>query len=244
MAASEALLLIAHGSARYPAAARPLLRHVEVLRAELPDIPIEVGLLNGVPSVQQALTAMTADRVHAVPFFMEAGYFTRVAIPRALGGDVRVRLCPPVGVHPGMVDIMETQARAGCMELHRAPGETAVLVVGHGSATAPGRALALHGHGAALAARAVFGHVAIACLEEAPLLADALRALGDWPVVVIGFFAGEGLHVRDDVPEAVAAEQQRSARPMIFNGSVMDDPMVRAIIRAQAGLAQQGRNQE
>lgn len=237
MAASEALLLIAHGSARYPAAARPMLRHVDVLRSEMPHFQIEAGLLNGAPSVQQALTAIKAATVHVVPFFMESGYFTKVAIPRALGGDTRARLCPPVGVHPGMVDILETQARAGCMELRRTPGETAILVVGHGSATAPGRALALHDHGAALAGRGVFGHVAIACLEEAPLLPDALRALGDWPVVVIGFFAGEGLHVRDDVPEAVAAERERSGRPVMFNGSVMDDPMVRTIIRAQAGLA-------
>jgi sirohydrochlorin cobaltochelatase len=237
--AKQALLLIAHGSTRYPEAARPLWRHVEALRQDMPDTRIEIGLLNGVPSVTDALSAMPAAPVHVVPFFMEAGYFTNVAIPQALGADPRVRLCPPIGVHPDMVDVIEAQARTGCASIGVSPTEAAVLVVGHGSASAPGRALAMQAHAVALAERRIFGQVATACLEESPLLADALRTLAAWPVVVIGFFAGEGMHVRDDVPTAIAAEHMRrgAGGPVVrFHGSVTDDPSLRRVIRAQAGM--------
>ncbi len=101
MTARQALLLIAHGSTRYADAARPLWRHVEALRQDMPDTCTEVGLLNGVPSITDALAAMPAIPVHVVPFFMEAGYFTNVAIPKALGADPRVRLCPPIGAASG-----------------------------------------------------------------------------------------------------------------------------------------------
>jgi sirohydrochlorin cobaltochelatase len=237
--ARQALLLIAHGSTRYPNAARPLWRHVDALRQAMPDTQIEVGLLNGAPSVADALSAIQAPRMHAVPFFMEAGYFTNVAIPKALGADPRVCLRPPVGLHPSMVDIIEAQASCGCAAIGVLPTAAAVLVVGHGSASAPGRALAMQAHAAALAERRIFGQIATACLEEPPLLADTLRTLADWPVIVIGFFAGEGMHVRDDVPNAIAMERSRrgAGGPVVqFHGSVTDDPSLRRIIRAQAGM--------
>jgi sirohydrochlorin cobaltochelatase len=237
--ARQALLLIAHGSSRYPDAARPLWRHVDAIRLETPDTQVEVGLLNSAPKAADVLATIPAPLVRVVPFFMETGYFTNVAIPRALGPDPRVRYCPPVGLHPAMADIVENQGRAGCATMSVSPAEAAILVVGHGSASAPGRTLAMHAHAASLAERRIFGQVATACLEEPPLLPDALRLLAAWPVVVIGFFAGEGMHVRDDVPSAIAAEQARrgAGGPDVrLHGSVTDDPSLRRIIRAQAGI--------
>ncbi|HVY16534.1 MAG TPA: CbiX/SirB N-terminal domain-containing protein [Rhodopila sp.] len=239
MTEREALLLVAHGSSRYEDAARPLRRQVAALRAAEPGLQVEGGLLNGTPSVAESLARIAAGTVHVVPFFMEAGYFTKVAIPRALGDDPRVRVHEPVGVHPAMADVIDAQGRAGCAALGVAPASAAILVVGHGSVSAPGRALALQDHGRVLAAAGVFGQVATACLEETPFLADALRALADRPVIVIGFFAGEGMHVRDDVPNAVAAEQRHrgGAGPAVrFHDCVADHPSLPRIIRAQAGL--------
>jgi sirohydrochlorin ferrochelatase len=57
------------------------------------------------------------------------------------------------------------------------------------------------------------------------------------PVVVIGFFAGGGGHVRDDVPALVAAEQAArgpGGAAVRFNGSVTDDPAMPRIILDQA----------
>jgi sirohydrochlorin cobaltochelatase len=239
VSANTALLLIAHGSVRYPDAARVLHRHAESLRAEAMFRQVEIGLLNGSRSVAEALALIDAEAVRAVPFFMEAGYFTREAIPRALGGDPRVHICPPIGLHDGMAGLIERQALAACGTLGVPSRSAAVLVVGHGSASAPGGVLALHEHTARVGWTTLFARVESACLEEAPFVAEALQGLRAHPVVVIGFFAGDGGHVRDDVPALVAAEQAARGSgglPVMFHGSVADDPVVTRIILDQAGL--------
>jgi sirohydrochlorin ferrochelatase len=178
--------------------------------------------------------------IRVVPFFMEDGYFTRVAIPRVLEADQRIRLCPPVGTHDGISRIVMAQAQLACASSGLVCGETVVLLVGHGSASAPGRALALHRHAATVAAARLFAKSEAACLEEPPLLADALRGLRAHPVIVLGFFAGAGMHVRDDVPAAIAAEQGDrgpGGHPVRFHGCVTDDPAMAQIILDQAGAS-------
>ncbi|MDR3533829.1 MAG: CbiX/SirB N-terminal domain-containing protein, partial [Rhodopila sp.] len=103
--------------------------------------------------------------------------------------------------------------------------------------SAPGRALALHRHASRVAATELFARVEAACLEEAPFIAPALSGLRHHPVIVIGFFAGEGGHVRDDLPALIAAEQQARGSTGLavrFQGSVTDDPAMTQIILDQA----------
>jgi sirohydrochlorin cobaltochelatase len=244
VAGNTALLLIAHGSTRYPDAAAAHLRHADALRAAGSFHEVEVGLLNGAPSVAEALGRISAASVRVVPFFMESGYFTRVAIPLALGlaeadAHPRFHLCPPIGLHDAMAGLIQRQGLTGCAALNLESRAVAVLVVGHGSASAPGRALALHEHAARAGWNGLFAGVEAVCLEEAPFVADALRALRHHPVVVIGFFAGDGGHVRDDLPALIAAEQAaRGAEglPVRLQGTVMDNPEVAQIILDQAAL--------
>lgn len=240
MFTNEALLLIGHGSTRYPDAASTLHRHADHLRETAGFAQVEVAVLNGAPSVDQALAMIDRPTIRVVPFFMEDGYFSRVAIPRALGNR-RVMMCPPVGIHDGIAGLMERQALAACVGSGIKSRAAAVLIVGHGSSSAPGRALALHRHAARVAATELFARVEAACLEEAPLVADALLGLRAHPVVVIGFFANRGGHVRDDVPAAIATEQAARARlaggdgpPVWFHGSMTEDPDMTGIILDQA----------
>jgi sirohydrochlorin ferrochelatase len=198
-----------------------LHQHADALRAEGVFAQIEVGLLNGAPSIAEALARITAPTIRVVPFFMEAGYFTNIAIPKAVGDDKRVRFCPPIGVHPAIADIAAGLA---------APND-AIVLVGHGSASAPGRPLSLHAHAARLA------RAEAACLEEPPFLADVLANLRAHPVSVIGFFAGAGMHVRDDVPGAIAAENAArgpDGHKVRFHGTVTQHPAMTQIIQDQA----------
>jgi sirohydrochlorin cobaltochelatase len=237
LSANDILLLIGHGSVRYPNAGEAMLRHADAVRATGRFAGVEVALLNGSPSVNEALGRIGAATVRVVPFFMENGYFSRVALARALGGYPAL-LCPPVGVHDGMAGLIERQALAACGDLGVPSHGTAVLVVGHGSSSAPGRALVLHRHVGRVAGTELFARVEAACLEEPPLVADVLPGLRAHPVVVIGFFANHGGHVRDDVPALIAAEQAGrgdAGQPVLFHGCVTDDPMMAEIILDQAG---------
>jgi sirohydrochlorin cobaltochelatase len=234
---NEALLLIGHGSARYPQAGDAMHRHADLLRQGGHFAQVEVAVLNGAPSVPEALGRIAASGIRVVPFFMEDGYFTQIAVPIAVGAETSITLCPPIGVHDGMAGIIERQGLAACAELGVASHTAAVLVVGHGSASAPGRNLTLHRHTARVASTTLFARVEAACLEEAPFVAETLASLRAHPVVVIGFFANQGGHVRDEIPALIAAEAQGRDLPVRFYGSVVEDPALVAIILDQASGA-------
>jgi sirohydrochlorin cobaltochelatase len=239
---NDALLLIGHGSPRYPDAADVMRRLAASLGESGHFCQVEAAVLNGSPSVAEALSRIAAPVVRVVPFFMEEGYFSQVAVPLAVGAGTRIILCPPIGIHDGMAGIIERQALRACSNLGFQPHETAVMVVGHGSARTPGRNLVLHRHTARVASTTLFARVEAACLEEAPFVADTLASLRAHPVVVIGFFANHGGHVRDDVPGLIAAEQrgreqQGRERGVRFVGCVVEEPAVADIVLDQASGA-------
>lgn len=209
--------------------------HADALRAQRRFAAVAVGLLNGTPSAADALADLAPRVVHVVPFFMELGWFVREAIPHALG-DGRghaLRYHAPVGVHRDMAALAAKRVLRVCGS---AAPRFAVLLVGHGSARAPGRPMALHRHVEALSATGQVGQVRAAFLEEPPLLADALREWRGSPVAVVGFFAGEGGHVRDDLPALLAAEHAArgiAGAPLLDLGVIADDPAMPQIILDQ-----------
>lgn len=232
---SAPILLVGHGSTRHPQAGDILHAQAGALRRR--GHPVVPAFLNGVPAVREALSGRAGPWRCAVPFFMEDGYFTRTAIPRALGRS-GIPVTPPVGLHPSLPRLIRRRAEAACREAGLAPTSTSVLLVGHGSASRPGQPLALHRHAAALAAAGRFPAVVSACLEEAPFVADALRALRPRPVLVIGYFANRGGHVLDDVPSLVRAARADDSGDWVVHecGNVTEDPALADIILDQAGL--------
>jgi sirohydrochlorin cobaltochelatase len=262
MSTTDALLLIGHGSARYPDAGRAMYRHADTLRAEARFGQVQVALLNGTPTVADAMGRIGGASIRIVPFFMEDGYFTRIAVPRAIdevrvGGHAasasgngepsrrmagnhapaRIVMCPPVGIHDGMAGLIERMAVDLCAAAGIASRVAAVLVVGHGSAESPGGALALHRHSSRVAATELFARVEAACLEEPPFVADALHGLRAHPVAVVGFFANHGGHVRDDLPALIATEQAArgdAGHAVLLRGCIADHPAMTDIIEDQA----------
>jgi sirohydrochlorin cobaltochelatase len=239
---NDALLLIGHGSPRYPDAADVMRRLAASLGETGHFCQVEAAVLNGSPPVAEALSRIAAPVVRVVPFFMEEGYFSQVAVPMAVGAGTRIILCPPIGIHDGMAGIIEHQALRACSNLGFQPHETAVMVIGHGSARSPGRNLVLHRHTARVASTTIFARAEAACLEEAPFVADTLASLRAHPVVVIGFFANHASHVRDDIPALIETErqgrqQQGQERGVRFVGCVVDDPAVADIVLDHASGA-------
>jgi sirohydrochlorin ferrochelatase len=206
-----------------------------MLRAQRRFASVAVGLLNGEPSAAEALATLAPHVVHVVPFFMEQGWFVREAIPRALGHGLghELRYHAPVGVHRDMATLAAARVLRVCgCDASR----FAVLLIGHGSARAPGRRMALHRHVEALSATRQVGQVRAAFLEEPPLVADVLREWRASPVAVVEFFAGEGGHVRDDLPALLAAEHAArgdAGAPLVDLGVIADDPAMPRIILDQ-----------
>lgn len=239
------MLLIGHGSASHAAAGRVLLEHAKALETELGAGRIGVGFLAGSPTPAQALARLTATTVHVVPFFMEHGYFSRQALPRALSpaaghaprAGQTVRLHKPVGTHPDMTDLIVRRARDACRQAETDAAAVALVLVGHGSARAPGRTLALHVHAGRVRVTGGFASVQAACLEEPPFVPDVLARLRNGPVAILGLFAGEGMHVAQDLPGLIAAARSQRSQPVLDLGFIGADAGMRRIIRATIDAA-------
>ncbi|WP_424357666.1 sirohydrochlorin chelatase [Methanocella sp. MCL-LM] len=110
----DALLLIGHGS-KDPRADDVLPYYVEQLSRSGRFSTVQACYLEKSPSIQEAVQAITADRVFVMPLLLAHGYHTRVTIPDELGikasGDVvdgkEIILLEPFGRSEHIVRLIE-----------------------------------------------------------------------------------------------------------------------------------------
>jgi sirohydrochlorin ferrochelatase len=165
------------------------------------------------------------------PMFMAGGWFTKVELPRRMAqeGADWTHLAP-FGLDPGVQDLGVTLA----LEAAQVPGETAVLVAAHGS----GRSRAPAEVAEAMAERlhaAGFARAEAYFIEEAPFIAEA-KGFGPGSLC-LPFFAAEGGHVTDDLPQALAQAgfRGRCLPPLGLDPRV--PALIAAALRSSAGKA-------
>ena len=110
-----AVLLIAHGS-RLAIANADLLQLAEQLRSRFPNHMIETAYLEltepTIPQGAERCVALGATRVLLLPYFLSAGTHVTEDLRRFRvqfadqWPNVRFDLCPPLGLHPLMLDIL------------------------------------------------------------------------------------------------------------------------------------------
>jgi sirohydrochlorin ferrochelatase len=110
-----AVVLIAHGSRR-PAANDDLVRLAEMVRARQRYDVIEIAYLElaepTIPQGARACVQQGATHVLMLPYFLSAGEHVVTDLEehrRQLSAEfpsVQFRLCPPLGLHPRIVDIV------------------------------------------------------------------------------------------------------------------------------------------
>lgn len=238
--ARTALVLAAHGERQVPEPNRLLAGHAEALGQRLAPMPVACGVLNGEPSLESALQDIGAkgvERLLVYPFFMADGYFVEQVLPRRIA-ESGVGLAPdilaPLGLDPGLDRLMMDDALDAARADGFEPGETRLLVVGHGSKFGPASADATRAMAERLRGREQFAKVDTAFLEEPPFIADALKN-GEGPVVVSGFFASDGMHSSRDVPDAIAQSRARA----VYTGPVGAQDAVRDLVAAAVADALQ-----
>jgi sirohydrochlorin ferrochelatase len=207
----RALLIVAHGEcagAGDNMLARELARRMKLAGA---FNEVAIGYVRIAPSIEDAARGLASPSVLVYPLFMSDGYYVRQAIPERLGLRTgrdtwghKVRIAPPLGVSPDLPVILDAALRSAAGAHGLDPGGAHVLLVAHGSTKSPHSADVARSIVQRVEAGRRFASVSLALLEEEPFLADALRDLPR-PLLVLGLFAGEGLHGGDDLTEAVRA---------------------------------------
>ncbi len=225
------VVIVGHGERGGNADNQVLLKLRDGVAAATGLTAVEAGVLNGEPTFEHALDALARAGCREIliyPFFMSGGYFVGTAVPDriALVGLVLPwHMLPPLGLDPALPAVIHRRALAEAHAVGWIPSSTRLLLVGHGSAKSRASAEATEKAAVAVAAFGQFNVVETAFLEEPPFVADRTgRDRGQ--TLVIGFFSAEGLHARDDIPEAIAGTDAH------YSGPIGADPAIAELAAA------------
>ena len=201
------LLLVAHGERRQAAANRGLLAHAAQIATQWPHTFVEAAVLNGEPSLEQALTVAAGRKLRCLlvyPFFMSDGYIVKQILHQHLRGraPAKTSVMRPLGLDPCLPSLLLKESLRAAHAAGFVPSRTQLLVAGHGSRLAREPAASVAHIADSLRDRGIFAAVRPAYLEEQPLLRNELKNERP-PIVVAGFFSGEGVHAWRDVPAAI-----------------------------------------
>jgi sirohydrochlorin cobaltochelatase len=200
MTEDSSLLLVAHGSTRYPAAADDLYRIADRLKPRFAHVDVAFWRQPPILSPDH----LRDGKVFVVPYFAGLGKHTEQLIPERLGLADRpdVIYCPPVGCHPSLPGMTHRRALAAAAE----PAETSLLLIGHGSRegganrTPEAIAETLRGMGG-------FAEVVTAYLEQAPFAADWRDLVRHPSVIAQPLLLSAGMHASDDLPPLFAGSE-------------------------------------
>jgi len=230
-----ALLIAAHGErgGERPAGAKneATFRIARSLSANLSNpglmSEVAVGFIRGEPSIKEALGSLTAPSIIVYPLFVANGYFTRDRLAQLLeeanGEGRKVRVMAPLGLDPGLPDLVTSFAAEAARQHAFEPSACNVILLAHGSKKNPASRKSTEQMEHALEANGNFRSVRGAFLEESPSLHTAAEGI-QGPIIVVGMFSGEGLHGAKDAPRLVS-------------GLLRDDAAFAGVIGTAAGVA-------
>ncbi len=229
------MLLAAHGERRAGATNAGVTHLAAKLRGH--GLDVAVGFVNSTPSIAGGLAALGERDVVVYPLFLSDGYFTRIRLPQLLEQAVRpgrrtVRILPPLGLDPGLPALIVDHLAGVARSRDLVPQSLGVILLAHGSTKDAASRACAEQIAAAVHGRASFRDVRVALLEEPPSLSEAAADLAA-PIIVLGLFAGEGLHGAADAPQLVDA----LGRDAAYAGTVgvlegLDDVVAAAVARA------------
>ncbi|MFU8834092.1 MAG: CbiX/SirB N-terminal domain-containing protein [Roseovarius sp.] len=197
-------IIVSHGQPSDPDPAEAeLVAFAQRVSEALPGWHVGAATLARPGALDAALAAAgPAPRIY--PLFMTEGWFTGDALRKRLSAAPEAVILRPLGVSPALPALAADLLRDRIAAAGWVPSEVQVFIAAHGSGRSPNSARDTRAFAAALGALLPLAEIRVGFVEEAPYLADAARGLGE-KSLCLPFFAAEGGHVVDDVPEALDA---------------------------------------
>jgi sirohydrochlorin ferrochelatase len=201
------VLLAAHGERGGGADNAGVERLAAALSRRNVAAEVGFGFIKGTPTISQAVRAFTAPRLIVYPMFFSDGYFTGVRLPQLLmdagRASLTISMLPPLGLDPGLAALVAAKVAQATRAQGLTDSQAAVVLLAHGATGNAASRRATERLADRLRARTQFSAVACAFLQEAPMLDAVIERLPD-RAVVVGLFAGEGLHGAEDVRRLIA----------------------------------------
>lgn len=215
MPEKSALVLVGHGSGRYPDAAKPILALADSIRRRALFTEVAAVFMKQDPPLSAALSLVSAPSVYVVPVFAGRGYYTGTLIPREIGltGPIterdgcRVIYTEPAGAHPRLPALLACRADGVARSCGWTPAETSLLLIAHGSARPGGAGETPKAIAAALAAMDHFAEVDLVFLEQEPFAPTWPERIKGERVVALPLLVAQGMHAGQDIPPLFGLNQ-------------------------------------
>lgn len=208
--ATKAAIIVSHGQPSEPDPAEAVLAELTARVAVLmPDWRVTSATLAKDGALDAAATEAGPGAL-IYPLFMTDGWFTRTTLPKRLGNP-DAPILPPLGTDPALPELAHRLLVHELEQRGWTAAETCLIVASHGSGKSRNSARDTEKFAAALSARLSFSDLRIGYIEEAPFLGDVAFDTGA-QAICLPFFAAEGGHVTDDIPEALDLAEFPGAR--------------------------------
>jgi sirohydrochlorin ferrochelatase len=231
------VLLAAHGERRKDAGNEGVFRLARALARRGLAPEVAAGFVNGLPTIKDALDALTSNRVIVYPLFASSGYFTRdrlvQLIDEADNASRLIRILPPLGLDPGLPAFVTSIVKQTARERGFAADQCTAILLAHGSRRNSASREATGQIAREVERHAAFREVRTAFLEESPFVHDAVASVAG-PAVVVGLFSGEGMHGASDAPRLTAGLGRDD---IVFAGVIGSAPGIEDLVARSVGEA-------
>ncbi len=231
------LLIVGHGARDAPTAADAVTSHARVIASREIFADVRSGFLRQEPFAKSVLGQIGGRPVVVVPHFAADGYIVGEVLPGELGIGDGTALTKATGSHPDIpavaADLVLAEARNAGID----PGETDIVVVGHGAKRDNRSETSTVRLAECVLAETGAASCTAAFLEVDPLIEDWRTFTSRSDVVVLPNLFAAGFHGAEDIPARLGApgERQLHLCPPLGTAPVMADLIVD---RALSYLAQ------
>ncbi|MDH3659151.1 MAG: hypothetical protein OEU92_03820 [Alphaproteobacteria bacterium] len=192
---------------------------------------VRVACLKGTPSLSEVFADLAGRDIVLAPLLMADGY-TLKAMRRQLDPITptlrSLTIAPPLGVHPGLAELIVETATDICRTRGWPPARTDLVIAAHGTRRDPNSGKSAFDHVETIRARRIFAAVRTGFLDQAPMLAE-ITAASRACQVVVGLFIDRGEHGEEDIP-AILGEVDPAA---VYTGPIGADPRITDLLLDQ-----------
>lgn len=207
-------LIVAHGQPSDPAPPeRRLADLARDVESHLKGWRVRSATIAAPNALETQVAKMPAGGV-IYPMFMSDGWFVSRVLPRRLGTNAP-DILDPLGFDPNLPALASDILRNAILENGWREEETSILLAAHGSGRGDKAAKAARAFADTLQPLVPKSKITLGFIEEEPYVDAAATGLGPHSIC-LPFFALEGDHCREDIPEALekADFQGKLLRPL------------------------------
>ncbi|MDK3073324.1 CbiX/SirB N-terminal domain-containing protein [Sedimentitalea sp. JM2-8] len=208
--ATRSAIIVSHGQPSDPDPAERALADLTArVAALMPGWRLASATLAKHGALDAAVAEVGRDAL-IYPLFMTDGWFTQTTLPKRLGA-AQAHILAPLGTDPSLPDLAVHWLAEELRTRRWQARETTLIVASHGSGKSRNSARDTRRFTDALTAAMPFADVRTGYIEESPFLGDIVFDLPEQSIC-LPFFAAEGGHVTDDIPEALDLADFRGLR--------------------------------